>query len=547
MNSKSSLPRSNTGGFSCRQYLPLQGDIEDEPNDCSRRSDSRPGHLPRGEVVRSSARHEARGKEERQRRHRDASTVPSTPAGNAQGSGLAARQTRQSAAKGGQRNAADFTGFIARPSALLDRPQFLERLRTRLGRGRSAQGVFALLFLNLDRFKLFNEAFGRDVGDVLLAAASRRIRLGRCAGDFVAHLGGDEFAVLLVDLAAEPDAASVAQQIATDLAMPYQVEGREIYVTASIGIALNPGDGDDAGTLLRHAESAMYRAKHTDRRIAFFEPTMETSAGERLQLESELRRALDQGEFELHYQPEIEAATGRVVAAEALLRWQHPSRGLIAPDQFISIAEEIGLIGSIGSWVLDTACAQLEAWRESGHDIRMAVNFSVRQLEDLDIVRTVKSALNRFGLQPADLIVEITESMLLPHPSNARNNLCHLKLLGVQIAIDDFGTGYSSLSYLKHLPIDILKIDRSFIADIATSDDDNTVLRGIVSLAHALDLIVIVEGVETRAQYQLLHRMGCDVVQGYLLGKPCALDRFPGLLPATPALCRASASWTIDS
>jgi diguanylate cyclase (GGDEF)-like protein len=335
-------------------------------------------------------------------------------------------------------------------------------LQDRLAPTGNPSQVLAVVLLDLDRFKFVNDTLGHDIGDRLLRAASRRLVRAVGAGAYVARLGGDEFAVVLENVSPSI-AASAARTITTELAKPYALDGHDIFVRANIGIAHYRRDGDDAGTLLRHAEAAMYRAKRSSHRLAFYEAAMEGSAREHLQLESDLHHAIDHGELVLHYQPEMEAATGRMVAVEALVRWQHPSYGLIGPDRFIPMAEEVGLIGPIGAWVLDSASAQLKAWRDAGHSLRVAVNFSAGQLQDRGIADVVATALDRFGLQADDLVVEITESVWLDPQSAAIDNLHRLKRLGVRLAIDDFGTGYASLSYLKHMPVDILKVDRSFV------------------------------------------------------------------------------------
>lgn len=402
-------------------------------------------------------------------------------------------------------------------TGLPNRTAFQEKLQAQFFPTQGDTRMFALLFLDLDRFKCVNDTLGHEIGDRLLKIASRR--LARSAGAYVARLGGDEFAVLLEDMYSAAAAASVAQAITTELTKPYLIDGHDLFVTASIGVAFYPCDGPDVGTLLRHAESAMYHAKGTNHRFMFYQGAMESSVREHLQLETDLHHALERGELMLHYQPELDAATGQIVAAEALVRWEHPARGLIGPNDFIPLAEEIGLIGPIGAWVLDTACAQLKIWHETGHYLRVAVNFSAEQLQDRSIAGAVEHVLHRHGLRPDDLVIEITESVWLDHQTNAIDNLDRLKRLGVHVAIDDFGTGYSSLSYLKRMPVDILKVDRSFVIDLANAGPDPAIVRGIISLAHNLELEVIVEGVETMIQYDLVRKMGCDIVQGYLLGR----------------------------
>ena len=417
-------------------------------------------------------------------------------------------------------------------TGLPNRTQFQEHLQRQLDAAAAHNKLLAVLFLDLDRFKFVNDTLGHEIGDHLLKTVARRITHSVRAGDCVARLGGDEFTVVLENLSSATVAAAVAKKIATDLADPYVVDGHDIFVTASIGIALYPRDGTDLSTLLRHADTAMYRAKHSKHSFVFYEDAMETSASEHLRLESDLRHAVERREFELHYQPEIDAGSGRLVAAEALVRWRHPTRGLLGPNEFIPIAEETGLILPIGEWVLSAACEQLRAWRAAGHGVRVAVNFSGQQLQDEQIAATVERVLDDFGVVPDDLIVELTESVWMERQGEAIDNLYRLKRLGVRLAIDDFGTGYSSLAYLKRMPVDILKVDRSFVTDLASTssasdtDTDVAIVRGIVALAHNLDLEVVAEGVETQAQHDLLHAMGCDLIQGYLISKPLPAEAF---------------------
>jgi len=419
-------------------------------------------------------------------------------------------------------------------TGLPNRTHFQEHLQKQLEQAQAQNKLLAVLFLDLDRFKFVNDTLGHEIGDRLLKTVGRRIAHSVRAGDCVARLGGDEFTVVLENLSSASVAAAVAQKIATDLADPYVMDGHDIFVSASIGIALFPRDGTDLSTLLRHADTAMYRAKHSKHSFAFYEDAMETSASEHLRLESDLRHAVERDEFELHFQPEVEARGGQLVAAEALVRWRHPTRGLLGPNEFIPIAEETGLILPIGAWVLNAACAQLKAWRTAGHGLRVAVNFSGQQLQDEQIAATVEQVIADHGITPDDLIVELTESVWMDRQGEAIDNLYRLKRLGVRLAIDDFGTGYSSLAYLKRMPVDILKVDRSFVTDLAKADThleddgdtDVAIVRGIVALAHNLDLHVVAEGVETPAQHALLTAMGCDLIQGYLISKPIPADEF---------------------
>ncbi len=423
-------------------------------------------------------------------------------------------------------------------TGLPNRTRFQEQLQRQLAHAAQAEQILAVMFLDLNRFKYVNDTLGHEIGDHLLKAVGRRLGHSVRGGDGVARLGGDEFTVVLENLGSTAVAGSVAQKVAADLSRPYVIEGHDIFVTPSIGIALFPRDGQDLSTLLRHADTAMYRAKQSNQSFTFYESEMETRSGADLRLESDLRRAVERDEFVLHFQPEFARRHAQPVAAEALVRWQHPTRGLLGPGEFIPIAEETGLIQHVGHWVLRAACAQLSEWRRQGHELRIAVNFSGHQLQDGRISGAIERVLAEFGLLPDDLVVEITESVWMERQGSALDNLNRIKALGVRLAIDDFGTGYSSLSYLKRMPVDILKIDRSFVTDLSEGRHgaDASIVRGIIALGHNLGLEVIAEGVETEAQSQLLRQMACDLQQGYLLGRPRDAQTFQAeFLTARPA------------
>jgi diguanylate cyclase (GGDEF)-like protein len=411
-------------------------------------------------------------------------------------------------------------------TGLPNRTLLTDTLNQRIELARHNGTQVAVLFLDLDRFKYVNDTLGHETGDRLLEGVAQRLRQCVRAGDCVARLGGDEFTVVLSDLVEVGAAANVAQKIAAALAEPFPVGGHEIFVSASVGISIFPQDGEDVSTLLRHADTAMYRAKRTSKGYRFYETGMEASISGHLQLEAALRRALERGELAVHYQPEAEAGSGLIFGAEALLRWQHPSRGAVSPAEFIPLAEETGLIVPIGEWVLRAVCAQAQAWVAEGRALAVAVNLSGLQLQDPGFITRVEEVLESTRIDPRHLIFEITESVWMEHAGDTLSTLRRLKNLGIRLAIDDFGTGYSSLAYIKRLPVDILKIDRSFIRDIATDPADGAIVRGIMALAHALDLEVVAEGVETEEQRQALVAMGCDYLQGYLLARPMPAEDF---------------------
>jgi len=415
---------------------------------------------------------------------------------------------------------------------LANRALFLDRVGHALERQvRDPSGV-AVLLLDLDGFKTVNDGLGHSVGDELLVAVADRLRAVLRASDTAARLGGDEFAVLLEQVESRDEALDIAGRMLDVFTAPFCVSHTEVFVRASIGIAL----GDDhvlvADDLVRNADAAMYRAKARGKGcVQMFEPAMHTAAVARLELENDLQRALDQGEFTLHYQPVVAIATGEVVTLEALLRWQHPVHGLVPPDRFIPVAEDNGLIVPIGRWVLREACAyakQLRAGASRGA-IGVAVNLSARQLGDPTLVRDVASVLHDTQLEPAALTLEITETVLIDDPAAAAARLAELKGLGVSIAIDDFGTGYSSLSSLQHLPVDTLKIDKAFIDDVTVGREAAGIVQTIVRLARTFHLSTVAEGVEEPTQLARLQRLGCDHVQGYCFSRPipaAEVDRF---------------------
>ncbi len=396
---------------------------------------------------------------------------------------------------------------------------------------------FAVLVVDLDRFKSNNDSLGHIAGDELLKEVARRLSALLRKADTLARMGGDEFVLVLNEVTGPRDAETVASKILASLAAPVILSGIEVHISASIGVSVFPADGVEADHLLQHADSAMYHAKKNGRNaFQFFAPVMNAHARERLELESGLRRALVQGEFELHYQPKVDVRTGRIDSAEALIRWRHPKRGLTAPSGFIPIAEETGLIVPIGEWVLREACRQARAWQASGQrPLRIAVNLSAQQFKQRSLVATVRDALTAAGLEPGYLELELTESAVMQDAESSIQVLRQLSGLGVRISVDDFGTGYSSLSYLRRLPLDKLKIDRSFIREVAASRDDAEIVRAIISLAHSLHLKVIAEGVETSDQLTFLRGLGCDQYQGFHCSPPVPADEFERLLRNSPS------------
>ena len=395
------------------------------------------------------------------------------------------------------------------------------RLAQLLPEARRYERRLAMMFLDLDRFKIINDTLGHQVGDELLREVACRLSNIVRTTDFVARLGGDEFVIVLPEITTPADSALVASKIIAALATPVQVDAHELHTSPSIGISIFPDDGPDADSLLKNADTAMYHAKSAGRNnYQFYAAEMNQAASERMDLERKLRHAIARNELAIAYQPQF-AADGRPTGVEALLRWHHPTDGMISPARFIPVAEEMGLIVEIGEWVMQNACREMKHWIDAGlPPLRVAVNVSARQLRRRDFCESVAGALAESGLAPELLELEITESSVMEDPEEAIDILQRLRRMGVTLAVDDFGTGYSSLAYLKRFPIDHLKIDRSFVADIEHDLNDRAIAFGTIALAHSLGLNVIAEGVETAEQLELLRQNGCDEVQGYLFSKP---------------------------
>jgi diguanylate cyclase (GGDEF)-like protein/PAS domain S-box-containing protein len=429
-------------------------------------------------------------------------------------------------------------------TGLANRTLFKELLSRSLHAARRHGRVVATLFIDMDSFKRVNDTLGHTNGDLLLQAVAKRLvnclrksdPVARAEEDdsasAVSRLAGDEFIVLLNDLSHANDAAVVARRILEDLAAPFMLSGHEVFASASIGISIYPLDGDDPDSQLQNADVAMHHAKEQGKNnYQFFSPAMNSSALDRLALENDLRRAVERGEFLLHYQPKVEVGTRRLIGAEALIRWRHATRGLVSPVDFIPLAEDTGLIVPIGAWVLRAACEQAKVWQAAGlAPLPISVNLSNRQFRQKDLTDTITGILRSAGLDPRQLELEITESTIMQDPENAIAALQRLKALGIGVSIDDFGTGYSSLSSLRRLPLDCLKIDRSFITNITTNGDDAAITSAIVAMAHSLKLTVLAEGVENEDQLATLRRLGCDQVQGYLFSKPLPAEAFLTIL-----------------
>ena len=417
-------------------------------------------------------------------------------------------------------------------TGLANRALLRERLEQAMAVTRRSGLPLWVVFIDLDRFKFVNDTLGHDAGDLVLRSVAERLCGATREVDTVARLGGDEFVLLLPQHGNGEPGAAILQRIQDAVAQPLQLGEYEFFLSCCMGVAVYPDDGVDADTLIKHADIAMYRAKEQGRgHWQFYASSMNAGTLERLELESELRHALERGQFHLEYQPQLDLASGAVVGMEALLRWQHPQLGRVPPASFIGLAEEMGLIIPIGDWVLRTACAQARAWQLAGHGpLRLAVNLSARQFKQKNLLHAVAQALADTGFDAACLELELTESMVMHDVEQATAIMAKLKALGVQLSIDDFGTGYSSLAYLRHFPIDVLKIDKTFVSDITHSMDDAAIVRAIISLAHSLRLKVIAEGVETEQQLAFLRRHGCDQMQGYLFSRPLAAPAFETLL-----------------
>ncbi|MEW9672240.1 EAL domain-containing protein [Ammoniphilus sp. 3BR4] len=407
---------------------------------------------------------------------------------------------------------------------LPNRRSFSANLKDSIEQASQKKNTVALMFLDLDRFKSINDVFGHTMGDQLLVAVADRMQndLGK-----VYRIGGDEFTIILTDTN-KKEAEIVAKQVLALLTQPFHLDGQELYISTSIGISMYPFDGENAETLIKNADISMYRAKEKGKNTyQFSNSDMDQILLKRTILERDLRKALEKNELQLYYQPKIDLGTGRITGVEALLRWFHSKYGLVSPAEFIPLAEETGLITSIGEWALRTACQQNKLWQNQGYPLMsVAVNLSARQFQKQDLVDVIVGALEKTGLEPQYLELEITETVAMSHADFVIEKLNSLKSLGIRLSIDDFGTGYSSLSYLKKFPIDTLKVDRSFIKDISNDSDSKTIVTAIIAMAHHLNLNVVAEGVEKEEHFFFLQQHGCNEIQGYLISKPLSVGDF---------------------
>ena len=429
-------------------------------------------------------------------------------------------------------------------TGLANRMLFMDRLDQEIASSKRHKNNFALLFLDLDQFKRINDTFGHHIGDLLLKKVSETLqRCIRCSdtasrpvnddsGSLIARLGGDEFIILIADIREPENAAIVARRMLHEMPTAYKLEGHEVSVTASIGISVFPSDGEDAETLLQHADSAMYHAKESGRNnCQFYKESLNVAALERFCLEQDIKSALEREEFILYYQPQVEFSTYNIVGAEALIRWLHPQKGMIPPDKFIPIAEESGLIIDINKWVVQTACKQNTKWTQAGFNpIRIAVNLSGYQLANQNIIEVIRDALQEADLEAKNLEVEITENVLMQDTKDTVWILQQMRDLSIRVALDDFGTGFSSLSYLTSFPVDIIKIDRSFVMGCTLQKNNRVIIRAIIAMGHSLGMKVVAEGIETEEQLELIKGFGADEGQGFYFSPPVSEEEFAKLL-----------------
>jgi diguanylate cyclase (GGDEF)-like protein len=417
-----------------------------------------------------------------------------------------------------------------------NRTLFLDRLKHAVMRAKRHHSLIGVMFVDLDNFKPINDRYGHEAGDRLLTAVAGRLQDGLRASDTAARFGGDEFMILCEDVAGQQDVVNIAQRILAAIEKPFEIAGEHLSVRASMGIAIADGKADTAESLIRNADAAMYGAKQQDAAYEIFDDGIRTRVRERVELEHDLRRAVSESEFRLLYQPQMSLRSGEIVGLEALLRWDHPTRGLIEPAEFLWLAEETGVIKSIGDWVLAESCRQADHWREAGPGstpLRVCVNLSARQHADPQLVETVSRVVDEAGIEPSSLCLEITEGIVMQDEEAALGTLRALKDLGVTISMDDFGSSQSSLGALKRFPLDVLKVDRSFVAGLGEEAEDAAIVTAVINMAHALGLVTVADGVETGRQLELLKQVGCDVGQGYYFARPRPADAIAELLGAS--------------
>lgn len=438
--------------------------------------------------------------------------------------------------------------YLAYHDALTGLPNrllFNDRLNQAIAQVRRHKTCGAVFFIDLDDFKKINDGMGHAVGDLFLQGVALRLIEILHEDDTVARMGGDEFAIILNEISSKSDADGLAEKIISSLEEPFLLKGQDVYVSASIGITFFPEDSEEPDTLIKNSDAAMHRVKKQGKNsYRLFEPEMNSKAGRRLTLESEMRKALEREEFVVYYQPKVDIDSGRIVGAEALVRWQHPEKGMIPPGDFIPIAEETGLKAPLGEWVLEKACEQVVSWQRLGYPpITIAVNISSHQFTRTNLTEKIKSVLQSTSLDPSLLDIEITESMLMGDMESTIATLRELSAMGVQTSIDDFGTGYSSLNYLRRFDIDTLKIDKSFVNDISTDKDAAAIASAIISLGHIMGMKIVAEGVETAEQLSFLKDQNCDEMQGYLFSRPLPGESFGKILAdgkklSLPVPCR---------
>ncbi len=417
-------------------------------------------------------------------------------------------------------------------TGLPNRTLFQDRLQQALAAAKRMQSRVALLFIDLDRFKSVNDSFGHRAGDILLQTVAARLRKCVRETDTVCRHAGDEYLIVLSALREPTEAALVAEKVLAIFDEVFMLESHEVQISASVGISVFPDDGQTMEDLIRNADAAMYHSKKSGRnRFEFFTPELNAPVAERLVLANQLRRAIENNQLVLHYQPQFDTATNGLVGAEALVRWNHTDHGLLFPDSFIALAEESDIIHLIGEWVLNEACRQIAEWQgRKLNTVPVAINFSAFQFRRSSLVQKVAGAFSRHGVKPHQLEIELTENAIMQDPKETAKTLDQLHEMGVSLSIDDFGTGYSSLNYLKRFPIDKLKIDRSFVEDLPHDLNDSAIVQAIINLAKSLRMIVIAEGVETKAQLDFLRSLSCEAYQGYLGGRPVDAERFAALL-----------------